>query len=397
MQYDHISTDQQLQQFCSDIADADAIGFDTEFVSEDTYRPDLCLIQVAAAGRLAIIDPKAVTDVTPFWQLIAQPGHVTIVHAGREEFRFCVDAVGKRPNNFFDLQIAAGLVGLEYPASYGKLVQKLLDESLAKGETRTDWRRRPLTDRQLDYALLDVCYLEPMHDQLTARLKELGRLPWLATEMESWQGEIEQQDSTERWRRISGVSSLSTRSLAVARELWRWRDEEAKRRNRPVKRVLRDDLIVELARRQSADARRIRAVRGMERSDIKKYYDSIIEAIARALALPNSECPATRSRRSSHQQNTVSQFLSTALNSICRTAEIAPGIVATVQDVRELVAFLLDDESEVAETPVLAQGWRAEIVGQQIEMLLNGEMSIRIQNPKGDIPLVFEKRPGSSD
>ena len=122
MNYDHITTDRQLADFCRDLADIPAIAFDTEFVSEHTYRPVLCLVQVAAAGRLAVIDSLAVRDMTPFWQLLATPGHETIVHAGREEFLFCLQAVGARPHNLFDIQIAAGLVGYEYPAGYGSLM-----------------------------------------------------------------------------------------------------------------------------------------------------------------------------------------------------------------------------------------------------------------------------------
>ncbi len=133
MNYDHITTDRDLAAFCHDLADAKAIAFDTEFVSEDTYRPELCLIQVAAGGRLAVIDTIAVKDVTPFWKLLVAPGHQTIVHAGREEMLFCIEAVGAPPHDFFDLQIAAGLVGYDYPAGYGSLLFKLLGRAAGEG------------------------------------------------------------------------------------------------------------------------------------------------------------------------------------------------------------------------------------------------------------------------
>src|SRR5947209_1745452 len=126
MPYDHIATDRDFNKLCQDLAAAPQIAFDTEFVSEHTYRPQLCLVQVAAAGRLAVIDTLAVSDMTPFWHLLAQGGHETLVHAGREELLFCVQAVGRRPERLFDVQIAAGLVGFEYPAGYGSLMFKLL-------------------------------------------------------------------------------------------------------------------------------------------------------------------------------------------------------------------------------------------------------------------------------
>ncbi|MEX0977575.1 MAG: ribonuclease D, partial [Pirellulales bacterium] len=153
--FDHITSDAQLREFCRELADAPAIAFDTEFVSEHTYRPQLCLIQVAAGDRMAVIDPQAVRDVTPFWEWVASPGHDTIVHSGREELLFCLAAVGRPPARLFDVQIAAGLVGYEYPAGYGSLMYKLLGTRLHKGETRTDWRRRPLSSSQISYALDD--------------------------------------------------------------------------------------------------------------------------------------------------------------------------------------------------------------------------------------------------
>jgi len=129
VQYDNIISDRDLRDFCDRIVGAKVIAFDTEFVSEDSYQPELCLIQVAAQGRLAIIDPLVVQDLAPFWNVLAAPGKETLVHAGREEFRFCLKATGKRPSGWFDVQLAAGLVGIEYPASYGNLAYKLLGKA----------------------------------------------------------------------------------------------------------------------------------------------------------------------------------------------------------------------------------------------------------------------------
>ena len=168
MSYLSITTDRELLSFCQDISRADRIAFDTEFVSEDTYRPQLCLVQVAAAGKLAVIDPLSARDLRPFWELLVDPKRETIVHAGREELLFCIAAVGAPPARLFDLQIAAGLVGYEYPAGYGSLMSKLLGVRPQKGETRTDWRRRPLSSQQLDYALDDVRCLEAMPTSSTS-------------------------------------------------------------------------------------------------------------------------------------------------------------------------------------------------------------------------------------
>ena len=391
MDYEHITSQRQLTDFCNSLHDAPLIGFDTEFVSEDTYRPDLCLIQVAAGNRLAVIDPKSVEDVTPFWRLITSPEHETIVHAGREEFRFCFAATGQRPNNLLDVQIAAALIGLEYPAAYGTLVRKLLNSTLRKGETRSNWRHRPLSERQLEYALDDVVYLEPLRNALVKQIEKLRRRTWLASEMSDWQASVEHAESVERWRRVSGIANLSSRSLAIVRELFHWRDEEASRRDRPARRILRDDLIVELAKRQSADPKRINAVRGMERRELKNQYTQLAKCVERALSLADSECPRPHARSRKQQLNALGQFLTTALGSISRGAHVAPGLVGTSQDVRDLVSHHLGLE-KFDEPPILATGWRAEVVGQQIEKLIKGELCLRISDPLSDHPLAFEPR-----
>jgi ribonuclease D len=391
VQHDHITTDDALRQFCRDLAGAPSIAFDTEFVSEHTYRPQLCLVQVATRDRLAVIDPLALQDMKPFWELLAASGHETIVHAGREELLFCLQSTGKRPANLLDVQIAAGLVGYDYPAGYGSLMFKLLGERAQKGETRTDWRMRPLSNRQIEYALDDVRYLHAMRDKLRAKLEELNRPHWLDTEMAAWQDDVEASRSRERWWRVSGVSGLSARSLAIVRELWRWRESEAERRDCPTKRVLRDDLIVELAKRKTSDPQQIRALRGLERGDLQRALPRLGEAIGRALALGEDELPRHSQREMPPQLNVLGQFLSSALSSICRSAEVAASIVGTASDVRDLIAYRLDMGGAGEDgPPILGQGWRAEVVGKLIEDLLQGKVSIRIRDPLDDSPLAFE-------
>ncbi len=369
------------------------MAFDTEFVSEDNYRPDLCLLQIAAGGQLAVVDTHAVREITPFWELLATPGRETIVHAGREELRFCEAAIGKRPAQLVDIQIAAALIGLEYPAAYGTLIARLIGKTLPKGETRTDWRRRPLSESQITYALQDVLYLEQMRDILVGEIDKLGRRSWLEAEMLAWQEQVEEAENGERWRRVSGISGLSAKSLAIVRELWHWREEEARRRNSPVKRVLRDDLIVELAKRGTADPKRISAVRGLERGDLQRQMPKLTACIERALALPESEYPRHQRGASLSQLTLIGQFLSTALSSICRSAQVAPSLVGTAQDIRELIAYRLGlNDYRSDDPPALAQGWREEVVGHVIEDLLRGKLAIRITDPVSDHPLSFEPR-----
>jgi ribonuclease D len=266
--------------------------------------------------------------------------------------------VGQPLARLFDVQIAAGLVGFEYPAGYGSLLFKLLGQRLHKGETRTDWRRRPLSSGQIEYALDDVRYLEAMAAKLRARLAQLGRTEWMETETATWIGDVAATRSGERWWKVSGISGLSRRSLAVVRELWRWREREAEKRDCPTRRVLRDDLIIELAKRRSADLKQIRALRGMERGDLQRLLPQLATAVELALAVSDEDCPTPMQRE-------------------------APA---------QLVAYRLGlaDGNGDPQPPLLGRGWRAEVVGRLIDDLLAGKVGIRIRDPRSEEPLVFE-------
>jgi ribonuclease D len=385
--YEHIVSDEHLVAYCERLAHCPRIGFDTEFVSEDTFRPELCLVQVASDEGYAIIDPYK-ADVRPFWELLAKPNIETIVHAGREEYRFLQFAIQQRATSWFDVQIAAGMIGLEYPASYGSLVSKLTGKVLGKGETRTDWRKRPLTPGQLDYAIQDVVHLFPLRDKIEKKLQAMGRAEWLVDELDMWQEKIDDESRHERWRRVSGISQLPPRGLAIAREVWRWREQEAGSKNRPAKRVLRDDLLVEIARRKLASPEQILSIRGMERRNIQRSIEEIVEAVNKGLALPESECP-NRGKASRPPLKLVGQFLAAALSSVCRDSNVAPSLVGGAEAVRDLVAHHLNLTSADDEPPALASGWRAELVGRALAEVLEGKKAIQVVDPTSEQPLRF--------
>ena len=388
--YELITTVAQLKRYFKELSQAKSIAFDTEFVSENTYRPELCLIQIAVEDQLVVIDPLEIDNIDLFWEVLVQPGHETLVHAGREELCFCLDSQGKGPANLFDVQLAAGLVGYEYPAGYGNLTERVIGKKPHKAETRTDWRRRPLSKRQLQYAVDDVRYLKAIREALGQRLEKLGRADWLTAEMDRWQESVEESRSNARWRRLSGSSGLSPRSLAIVRELWLWRDQEACRLNRPPRRVLRDDLIVELARRRDSDVKQIKAIRGLDRGGLQAMMPGISASIQKALDLPDKDCPRPQRRETNQQSVTLGQFLATALGSISRQAQIAPTLVGTVEDVRDLTADRLGERRRNDAPPSLTQGWRAEVVGRVLDDVLSGKTSIRIVDPRSERPLVFE-------
>ena len=392
--YDLVTTESQLGALVDRLAAHSHVAFDTEFVSEHTYRSQLCLIQVAAPDTLAVIDTLKVQELDPFWRLLTEPGRTTVVHAGREEMGFILQAIKARPSSLFDVQVAAGLVDHDYPAGYASIVRRFLNLPTNKGETRTDWRQRPLTPAQIEYALDDVRHLEKLWRKLEDKLTSSGRTAWMQDEMQSWQAEVEESFIRKRWRRVSGLSGLSRRELAMARELWHWRDSVAESRDMPPKRVLRDDLLVELCKRKSADERQISAIRGMQRSDLRHILRGLSEAIQRGLDLPDEECPGGEKHRAPPPQLAVlGQFLATAVAGVCRQMHLAPALVGTSSDMRDLLAYKLgywdaDDER----VPLLASGWRADVVGSLVDDLLSGKASLRIGDVRSNDPLVIDRR-----
>jgi ribonuclease D len=389
--YESIISPAQLADLCGRLARTDRIGIDTEFVSEDTFRPELCLVQVATANDLAVIDPFKAGDLTPFWTMLADSDHVTIVHAAREELNFALNAVRRAPARLFDTQLAGGFCSPEYPASYGSVVTRFLNARPAKGEQRTDWRRRPLTEEQIDYALEDVRYLLPLYDALQKKLKKLNRLGWLAEEMERWLAEVHDSRDRPRWRRVSGVGNLAPRCLAIVRELYMWRRAEAEKRNVPPRRILRDDLMVELAKRKSDDVERIREVRGMHRGMKPQLLQELAGCIRRGMEASLADLEREPRESMPSQLNLLGQFLSPALSSICRSANVATSLAGTATDVRDLIAFRLGFAgADNNGPPLLATGWRAELVGHLIEELISGKKSIRIEDPLSEHPLAFD-------
>ncbi len=389
-----ITRQTDLVEYCNGLSRAEWIAMDTEFVSEDSYRPELCLIQVAAPQGMAIIDMVAVKDATPFWKALTDGDHETIVHAGRGDLEFCLRSVAQRPKRLFDTQVAAGLVGIEYPIGLRNLILKVVGDCSKKHETRTDWRRRPLSERQIEYALDDVRHLREIADYLHARLHALGRTNWLREEMERWQDEVARSIQQERWRRLSGGSGMDRKSLAIARELWRWRELEAERRNIPARRVLRDDLLVELAKRQTSDPKRIRAVRGLERRNLVKVIPEIAECIAQALELPEEDWPTKAISESKPQLSVLGQFLFSALGSIARQTQLAPSLVGGPNDVRDLITYRTGSGRRGGE-PALSVGWRAELVGHLFDDLLSGKIAVRVDDPSSEHPLAFDPVDGN--
>jgi ribonuclease D len=388
LKFENITTAEGLSKLCDRLATKPLIAFDTEFVSEDRYRPQLCLIQVAAEDVVAVIDPLAVQQTEPFWDLLATPGRTVIAHAAREETRFCYRYSGRPIAGLFDTQLAAGFIGLEYPCSLANLVAKLLGVKISKGETRTNWRNRPLTESQLIYAVRDVTELEAMYKILHAAVRDAGRLDWLEEESDINQQQINAAENAENWQRVSGAAGLSPRQLEIVRQLWRWRDRRARQTDQPARRVFRDDLMVELARSGSCDPKVIRGIRGMEFRNFHDHYADIAAAVKTALDMPDDQLPRRSRGRHTSTSPMLAQFLNTSIACVCRQHKIAPMIVGNTDDVRDLIAYEIEGDRH-GDPPALLQGWRGKIVGEPFRDLIHGKLAIKVADPHAAQPLEF--------
>ena len=387
--FSYITNPDSLHQLCEKIAVQKLVAFDTEFVAEDSYRPELCLVQVATQDEIAIIDPYTCIDLSPFWESLIDPETTVIVHAGREETLFCYRATRKLIPKLFDIQIAAAFLGFEYPASFGNLVHRFTGMVLDKEETRSDWRNRPLSNQQLQYAAQDVRDLPRLFETLSQQLMKQDRLSWLEEETRRRQEELADFESNESWFRISGIQALSGNSLSIVRGLWNWRDIKAKERDVPPRKVLRDDLLVELARRGTSDVRRMTSLRGMEHRHTKQYLPELSKAIEESLLDLPPTWPKKHRYGKGQPAGMLTQFLSAALAYICRTKRIAPAIVATSDDLRDFVKYRLEPQHEDAPPPSLTVGWRAEIVGKELDELLAGRLGMVLDNPSSEMPIKF--------
>jgi ribonuclease D len=383
-----VNTPEELAECCRYLATCPQLGLDTEFVGEESYHPQLCLIQIATADSLFLIDPLSVGPLDAFWNLIVDPARVCVVHAGREEVRLCHRATGRLPGNLFDTQIAAGLIGLPYPLGHAALVGQLLGVQLAKGETRTEWRHRPLTRHQIRYAFDDVRHLLPLWSRIMAQLGALDRLSWAQEEF----GRLlthaapEDEGASEKWRKLRGLGVLDRRRLAIARALYDWRQQRADRIDRPARVVLRDDLIVEIARRNPSKEEDLHPVRGLARRDTP----AIFSAIETARALPSEQWPLVAEREQDTPQIVwISGLLIAVLGDFCLRNRLACNMVAATQDIKLLVRSRVQGAALPAES-LLSGGWRRDHILPELDAVLEGRRSVRVVDIRGITPLRVE-------
>ena len=371
----HLSTVEALSQFAQEAIRTGLLAIDTEFLSGKTYYAKLCLIQLAAGGQAAYVDPLALKDLSPLIDILLDGSILKIMHAASQDMALLSRLCGRPPKPVFDTQVAATLAGHASQTGYGKLVAALTGVTLEKSESFTDWSRRPLTDKQVQYALDDVIYLEPMYLALTRELEASGRLGWLTDDFEALSNpETYETPLQELYRSIKHATRLNGRQLAILREVAAWRETEAQRRNLPRQWVLKDEVLIELARRKPATPEALGELRDLNPRSLGDHGRDLLAAISAGLAVPNSELPRLSHRPApdSNQEGVV-KLMGALVRLRAETHGIAVPLLASQSDLEAMAS------GDVKDNPLM-HGWRREMIGQELLRLLDGKLSMSVKN-----------------
>lgn len=375
-----ISTTDELARFSKALREQPYVAVDTEFMREKTYWPILCLIQAAAHGEEAIVDPLADgLDLAPFLELLADKKVVKVFHAARQDLEIFYRLLGDVPTPLFDTQIAAMACGFGDQIGYEPLMRTLLKAKIDKGSRFTDWARRPLTDAQLTYALSDVTHLRDAYPLLTQSLEKRERKHWVEEEMEALNdGGLYYVHPEVAWKRLK-LKGVRPKEIGVVIKLAEWREREAQTKDTPRSRILKDESIFELARLQPKDAKALARARsiptGFERS---RTGASILDAVKEGVELPREALPNIERPERERAPADVVELLKVLLKRQCEAFHVAPKLIASAADI-EAIAF--DDEADV---PALT-GWRRELFGDAALRLKRGEIALKLKKGSVDI------------
>ncbi len=373
-----ITDSSRLQAVVAAARNAGTIGLDTEFLREKTYRARLCLAQIATDDAIWLIDPVDGADLGAIAELLSDPHVEVIVHAGKQDFEIFYERYGAVPRNIYDVQLAAAFAGYGASLPYGRLVAGTTDVKLTKGESYTDWCRRPLTSAQLRYAADDVRYLIPVAERLRKDLENLDRTSWVQEEMSLLEEEDAYRvDLQNAWRRIGGRGTLSGRQTAVLQEVAAWREETAAERDLPRGWVVKDATLVEIARRGPKNIGDLKSVRGLNAREADRSGQLLLAAVDRGRRADPMEKPIAPTRSIQARARMVSNIADAVVRARAEGASLATELVATRG---ELDALLVDvfsgtvDESRHR----LLQGWRRRIAGDAVLALATGKLAVRV-------------------
>jgi ribonuclease D len=343
------------------LAPADFVALDTEFMRESTYFPKLCLIQAATADACVVIDPLALPDLGPLWQFLGSRERVKVLHAARQDLEVLATATPGQPvpGPIFDTQIAGALLGYPAQIGYASLVTERLAHTLAKGHTRADWTRRPLTPEQLQYAEDDVRYLVPLYLDLRDALQAAGRLDWLYEETrELEQLDLHRTDPDAAWRRLKGLDRHQPQQRATAKLLAQWREATAIKHDKPRGWILADDALREIAERLPATVGDLEGIRNLPPGVVRRRGEEFMALIERGRSDAANEAAASNPSRPQPQQLALVSKLMSVARETAEHAKINAELLATRRDIEQLVF--------ARRTEHLLSGWRRELIGEPL-------------------------------
>lgn len=375
MPHRFITQSAPLAEFCQSLQNVDYVTIDTEFIREKTYYPQLCLIQVAGPNSAYAIDPLADgIDLQPLYDLLANPAILKVFHAGRQDIEIFFLKTGRIPEPIFDTQIAAQACGYGESISYADLVSRTVKATVDKASRYTDWAKRPLTDRQILYALEDVTYLRMAYEALRAKLEQRNRMEWIAEEMAVLASPDTYQLAPEdAWRRLK-TGNLKPKQLAVLREITAWRELEARKRDVPRNRILRDETLLEIAASLPHTEEQLRHIRGIGAHWSPKWVEILLGATEAALALPSSEWPHLAPSRRSTADSDLVALLQLLLKLISNEHHVSARLIAGKDELEAIAEGRRD-------CPALS-GWRYELFGKHALELMAGNLSVRWDSHK---------------
>jgi ribonuclease D len=372
-----ITTTEELAKVCARMARHPFVTVDTEFLRETTYYPILCVAQIASADEAVVIDALADTiDLSPFFALMADEKVVKVFHAARQDIEIVWNLAKKIPHPIFDTQVAAMVLGYGDAISYDQLVQRITGDTLDKSHRFTDWTRRPLTEAQLAYAISDVTHLRDVYERLARDLTERGRTQWVEAEMNVLTSPATyRMDPESAWERLKS-RVRKPRELAVLMEVAAWREREAQSRDVPRGRILKDDVVGEIALQAPTTIERLGHLRslpkGFERS---RWGEAIIEAVKKGLGRDPGTLPRIERFRPANNGSATVELLKVLLRMTAERHGVAAKVIATVDELERIAA---DDEADV---PAL-KGWRRELFGENALALKHGRLALAVDKSR---------------
>ena len=372
-----ITHQEELEDVIERLGRSDFVTIDTEFIRETTFWPELCLVQLATPDTSALIDPLAPgIDLAPFFDLMANEHTTKVFHAARQDIEIIFHLGELIPHPVFDTQVAAMVCGFGDSVSYDQLVQKITGERIDKSSRFTDWRRRPLSDKQLDYALADVTHLIDVYQHLRQRLERDNRGDWVNEEMQVLTArETYDPHPDDAWKRLK-MRVKKPQELAIVQAVAAWREREARERNVPRGRVIKDDAIFEIAQqapRDSGELGRLRSTpRGWERSSTAT---ALIGVVNEALELPKEQLPRLpKQAQQPEGTGAAAELLKVLLKLVAEEEGVAPKVLASSDDIEKIAA-----RGEDADVPAM-HGWRREVFGERALALVRGDVALKFDN-----------------